>query len=125
MTLWLLVAVAAFSLFSALTDVSAAVRTHSSGGNSGSGSSSSGAGSGSGGDGQVGDGTPFNADLPAMTPQQLWEYREDARDMFYHGYDAYMKYGCVPSITGCRGGVPFVLLARCDDGHEPAVRTRQ
>jgi hypothetical protein len=29
-----------------------------------------------------------------LTPQQLWAFREDARDMFYHGYDAYMKHGC-------------------------------
>ncbi len=32
--------------------------------------------------------------LPDFTAQELWELREDARDMFYHAYDSYMKYGC-------------------------------
>jgi hypothetical protein len=29
----------------------------------------------------------------ALSVDELWALREDARDMFYHGYDSYMAYG--------------------------------
>jgi hypothetical protein len=29
----------------------------------------------------------------ALSVDELWALREDARDMFYHGYDAYMSFG--------------------------------
>ena len=29
----------------------------------------------------------------ALSVDELWSLREDAREMFYHGYDAYMKHG--------------------------------
>jgi hypothetical protein len=45
---------------------------------------------------------PTPPPLPPLTPEELWGLREDARDMFYHAYDAYMKYGCVGGRVGGR-----------------------
>lgn len=47
----------------------------------------------SGGAASKGAPAPTPTTPPPLSPEELWALREDARDMFYHAYDAYMKYG--------------------------------
>lgn len=43
----------------------------------------------------AGEGTRSSSSVfaQAMSPQELWSLREDAREAFYHGFDAYMAHG--------------------------------